>query len=373
MISASALTRLIRCPGSAAIPQSRTASVWSDQGTANHERREEQILAGDFSEFPEEIRDALADHDDTQSEVAVAYDVATGHGRILGTGLRRQYHLVVPPLAPYEVPGTIDMIAMDAARTRALVIDFKLWQEVDWIQLTFYALAVARAWNLNEVTIALLYEGTGRVRWKRLDAIDLDAFAAEHLAELHQRVAAEQAKVARNVLPDTNEGPWCKHCPAQHACPGKVALARRVILGDEANTLALLKPLDAANAAMLYDRIKAARAALATLEKAVYARAAEDPIPLANGKVLGLHTKQGNEQLDGDVVWSVVSELHGREVADQVVTREATKKRLTEVLKAKGAKEVIAAVKERGGVIRKESTEVREYDPAKLIGDGEAA
>lgn len=369
MISASALTRLINCPGSAAIPQARMSSVWSDEGQANHATLEDAIHEGDYSGLPEAVQAALVDYDVIQAEVAVAFDVATGKGRELGVGIARRYE----GLAPFEIPGTIDLLALTANKGKALIVDYKLYSEVDWVQVQFYALAIARTYGLDEVTVALAYLGTGKVSWRTFDAFDLDVFAAT-LRDLHTRVAAEQAKVRQGVLPDVNDGPWCKHCPAKHACPGRVALARRVLDGGEMNAMAMMRPLDDVAAAQLYHDIKRAKSVLDQLSKAVYARAHEKPIPLGNGRALGLHTKLGNEKLDGDIVWQVLREKLSRDVADLAVTRHATKKAIHEAVRdGKAERELLDEVRKRGGATRETKEEVIEYTLELAPGDTEAA
>lgn len=355
------------CPGSAALPQSRTSSEYAEQGRDNHDDMESAVHDGDYSRLPDEVQAALAEYDVIQAEVAVAFDVATGEARELGVGVK-----AYEGLAPFEIPGRMDLLALDAARTRALVLDWKLYSDADWTQLLFYALAIARCYRLDEVTVAFVYLGTGRVHWRTLDALDLDAFSIR-LRDLHERVAKEQRKLTLNVLPDTNEGKWCRYCPASPSCPSRVALARRVLDGNEANAMALVRPLDDASAARLYHDIARARSILEQLSKAVYARAAESPIPLGGGTYLGKTTKYGNEKLDGDVVWQVVSDRFGRDLADLAVTRSATKKALHEALRdGKTERDVLDEVRRRGGARRDDKEDIAVYQASLPGGDGAA-
>ena len=106
------------------------------------------------------------------------------------------------------------------------------------------------------------------------------------------------------------------------------------------------------------------------LREALYARAAERPIPLGNGMVLGERTVEGNDKLDGDIVWTVVRDLHGQEMADAAVERHATKSKLDAAIKAAGLKvaptkrAVLAEVDARGGIERRQSTKVEVYAAA---------
>lgn len=365
MISASALPRLMRCPGSAALPSANTTSEWSEAGTERHEDQEDRINAGDV---PEEIRALVGDGVEVRAEVALAYDVSTGAARELGTGIARDYS----GLGPYEIPGTCDALAI--LPDSVVVIDHKGWESVDAaernVQVAFLALTAARAHRKNEATVAIVYlRGDRRVVDKAaLDMFELDAFAGRVRA-VHAAVGAQRQRRQRGELVDVAEGPHCKYCPAVAVCPAKVALLQRLISGQEADEMELMMPLDATSARNAYERWQAGRALLRRVERALYAFAAETPIPLGDGKFFGKYTKPGNEKLDGDVMYKVVREKHGPEVALQAVTLSATKTRLKDALKAANVapvaaaeRDVLAEVRARGGATREPTETVGEYE-----------
>ncbi len=368
MISASALPRLFACPGSAALPSARTVSEWADAGAERHTEKEVAIALGDYDDLPEKVR-ALIPPDVTsvRAEVAVAYDLR-GRARELGVGLGRKYGA----LSNWEIPGTIDLLIL--APGRAVIVDWKGWEDVagpaDNEQTLLYALAVARIYSLDEVTVAIAYLGEGkqRVPTATLDVLDLDAFAAS-LDKLTDAIAEQRNRVAAGGLPDVSEGRQCKYCPAAHACPAKVALVRRLVNGGEAESLEMMIPLDDATARLAYERLGHAKNLLKRIERVLYARAAEQPIPLGEGRYFGKRRKMGNESLVGDVVYRVVRERYGQAVADQAVTREATKKALKEALgkvvgKGQVANEeraVLDMVRSNGGSKREEREAVEEY------------
>lgn len=370
MISASALSRLFRCPGSEALPKANTTSAWAEQGTDRHAEQEERIEAGDV---PEDIRRLVGEDVLVRAEVALAYDVATDTGRELGQGTDRAYQ----SLGPSEIPGTADVLAVV---TDAVVIaDAKGWEDVEPadrnVQIACLALAAARTYDRDEAIVAIIYlRGERRfMDHARLDAFEIDAFAAR-LRDLVQRVARQKDRVASGHMPDVSEGPWCRYCPAMHACPAKVTLLRRLVSGQETDEIELMRPLSVETARLAYDRLKAARGLLKRIEAALYAFAAETPIPLDDGRFFGKHEKLGNEKLNGDTVHAVVAEKFGAAVALDAVVLSATKKRLGEALKKAGVpviaaaeRNVLAEVRARGGATREKTTTIEEFEPQRAL------
>ncbi len=375
-VSASALERAFRCPGSFALPQANTTSTWAEQGTANHAAQEEAAAAG---EFPEDVLAILGSASATaKAEVMLVYDYASDTGRIVGQGSGRGYGTLLPT----EIPGTADILACDA--DRVYVIDRKLWRSAGSAQtnaqLAHLALAACRALGKHEATVALIYE-TGRVDRADLDVIDLTAHR-ERLRVLERSLAEQTGRYQSGAMPDVAEGAWCRFCPAAHVCPAKIALVRRLISGEEASDISLLTPLDGAAAAFAYERLGHARQLLKRIESAIYAYAAESPVPLGDGKFLGKHQTRGNEKLDGDVVYTTIREQYGQAIADQAVTRHATKKAISAALKAAGAApvskaeaEILRAVRAAGGSTRETKETIGEYvaGPKQLETNEEAA
>lgn len=359
-ITASALPRLFRCPGSAALPIANTTSEWAEAGTSRHAEMEDAIEDGNLDEIPAGVRALIpADATSVRAEVAVSYDVATGKGRELGVGIARDYQ----GLGPFEIPGTIDLLAL--APGRALIADWKGWEIVgapDTNEQTLHnAIAVARAHNIDEVTIAIGYLGRGGVVSAQLDTFEIDAYAGR-LRQLHLDVADQVNRAKAGRMPDVYEGAHCKYCPAAHTCPAKVALIRRLISGQETDEMELMLPLTAESARDAYERLQAGKQLLKRIERAIFAFADKDPIPLGDGKWFGKHKTYGNEKLDGDTVYQVVREKFDQETADRAVARKATKAKLKEVLQlASAERDVLDEVRKRGGSKREEKEEVGEF------------
>lgn len=363
MITASQLERVLACPGSAALPQANTSSVYAEQGTANHAEQEEAIASGDLPEQVTRVLGAAAAT--ARAEVKLVYDVAIDEGRIIGTGSDRAYGV----LGPFEIAGTADVLAHDAERV--YVLDRKLWSSVAAaernVQVGFLALAAARALGRSEATVALMYEAGGVDR-ADLDSVDFGSLA-RRLRAVHPAVAGQIARRARGELVEVAEGAHCKHCPALHACPAKVALVRRLVSGGEADELELMLPLDDDTARRAYERLAHAKQLLKRVETALYARAAERPIPLGDNRWFGRHVERDNETLDGRIVRDVVAAHLGPEAVDEVVEYAATKSRLKEAIKKRAPKgqaaacerDVLKAIRDRGGATREEKERVGEF------------
>lgn len=364
-MSASEVPRLLACPGSAHLPQHDYKSAYADAGIEHHAEIEASVDAGDADGIHPKIL-ALYPADAQQAaEAAFAYDVATDTGRALGH-IRRNYI----GLAPYEIPGTVDLVVLGTGG--ALVIDHKSYEEVEPAatntQLATYALMVARAAKRDEVTVAVNYKMRAP-DIATLDTFDLDAHAAR-LKRLHLDVAHAKA----NPTAALKTGKHCKYCKAFLSCPLQSDLQIEVTSGDAVMAMESRIPFgDDTEAARAFDLLQRIKMLTTRLSAALHARAAERPIPLPDGRVMGPVEKQGNEKLDGDVVYAVVKEQHGQSVADAAVIRTATKKRIKDALTfvtgkgqaASAERKVLEVVRERGGATRETRTvvEVHDADP----------
>lgn len=363
MITASALPRLAVCPGSAALPQAETTSELADAGTVRHSAVETAVIEGRLDDIPEAVRDLITPGSLASAEVAIAYNWRTGAARHLGLGARRDY-----AVAADEIPGTIDLLIVNGRRV--VVVDYKGHEDIgapdEHEQSMLYALAASRIYDADEVTLVIAYIGQGvesaRIRRVTVDAIELISFATR-VTKIMKAVAEQLEAVRGHRLPDVRESRHCKYCSSVAACPAKTALIRRLVSGEESDELSLLLPLDDEAARFAYERLGQARQLLKRIESAIYARAAESPIPLGGGRWLGKHTKPGVERLDGDTTYDIVRDMHGQAIADLAVERKATKTGIRAALKEAGVKPlakaeaaVIAAVRAAGGAT-KESTE----------------
>lgn len=371
-VTASGLERALRCGASLHLPVVRSSSAAADRGTWRHAflARVGQVGADvALTEVPEEHRPACEalpiDELPTglTAEVAFAYDTATDRGRIIGVNLDRNYG----ELAPGEVAGAADVVGL--AGGTALVLD---WKSVgyrqharDSVQLRFLALAAARVYQVETVRVEIVRLGDDGEAWRSwhvYDTLDLDIFAAE------LRAWAAGAAEGREF----HEGEWCSHCPSFSYCPAKTMLALqiaegRVLEGPDTNI-----PLSPERAGVVWTRLRTARQLLAHVERAMMATLEEHGfLPLPGGKSLVRKTVPGNEKLSGDVVYDVLVEKHGADVARAAVGMVATKVGLKDALRPLGTKrgqlsrmeaEVLEEVRKRNGSQRGTRVELQEIE-----------
>jgi hypothetical protein len=362
-VSASAVPRLLACPGSAHLRHADYESKHAEAGDERHLDKEIAADLGATDELPKQVRALLQPGDELATECAMAYDVSDDTARALGHINWRDYR----DLRPFEIPMTLDLVIR--GNGRLVYVDYKGFEEVDSAatntQLATGALALARASGLDEVTVAIVYLGA---EWRPADVAVLSAYDLDAHADRLRALMTSTDKTLR-----VNK--HCKYCPGFHDCPEQKKLATEASGGALAIRVESMIPFaddeDAADGYEMWQRVKMLSARMSA---ALHARAAERPIRLRNGKMFGPVAKPGNEKLDGDVVWKVVGDQHGRDVADQAVVRTATKKRLTDTLKGKrgAALAVLKEVKARGGISQKPTTTIEEYEVGpRLVTDTE--
>lgn len=295
--TASKLGLLDACPAAGALP-----AVWTEAtdamraGSARHrfiERAAEIGRDAALDEVPpgapwREQCEAL-DLDALpagEHEVAYAFDLAADTARRLGAWLGRAYDV-----SATEVSGTADLIAAPTAdRPRWCVIDFKGDEEVEPaganLQLGFFALCLARLYQLDEVDVAIVYlRHGGGMRWDRatLGPFDLEA-VAERLRGIVSRISAVSGVLAAGGTPDVYMGLHCRRCPALLSCPAQAAAAQALLSAPPTNEALAQVTHEEAGAAWvqvkvlgeLADRIRAVLAA----------RAAVAGLPLPGGERL---------------------------------------------------------------------------------------
>ena len=386
----SGLERVARCPGSVALPHANYSTGYSTRGTALHAYLEAIPALGPEAALDvvdDEWRDAAKALDltglDTElqlgAEVSLAYDCENDTGRELGRGTGRDY----TDVAPSEVPGTLDVVGFDRPRRRGLVIDWKMgWQAAKksirkhW-QLFAGGLVVARAYDLDEVEVQQIHVSEGERPWVKkvvLTAMELDDFAGDvqhvYREAKEMRATAEAGRIPNGL----HAGDWCTYCGARDWCPVRTSLIRAVVSGDETDGLLRVTPMPAGMIPEAYRRVKAAKKILRTIEQAVFAAAAEAPILVGKDDDgtehwLGQLVDEGNELIDGRVAHAVIAEKHGAAAADAAVTYETSKVAIDRVLKplaergkfAGMKREVLEAIRAKGGAVRPPREGVREY------------
>jgi len=370
--SASSVERVMACPGSAHLPQHDYHTAYADAGDDRHGDAEAAAVLGAHEDLPWQVQKLLEPGDVLSAECALAYDVSDDTARALGHIAWRDYE---KHLRPFEVPGTIDLIVY--GERRILVIDYKGFEEVTPAatnpQLATGALAIARASGRDEIMVAIVYLGAS---WKPADVATLCVFDLDmHAARLREMMTSSDRSL--------HAGPWCKYCHAFLSCDVQKQFAAEAGGGALAVRVEAMIPLqndeDAAEAYELYERVKLVAQ---RMRAALYARAAERPIPLRNGKMFGAHTKLGDREYDGPTVHAVAAEVLGRDVADKVVEMVASQAQFERVVKplvprgklAATKRAVFGEVEKRGKMQRKETTEIGEFVPElRLVAPDEPA
>ena len=373
MMTASALTRLLRCTASAVLPRAENHNEWAESGHDEHEDLAEQTLAGTL---PGHLARLVPPS--PRVEVKVAYDVSTRTGRIIGEGSGRDYGTP----GPFEIVGSFDVGGIDG--DRVVIVDWKTgFADVEPAatnaQLWFYALALCRALGKDAAVIRIVYTNQGgRCDEHEIDALDLAEFAAQ-LEALHTRVAALQAARKRGEIAETREGSWCKHCASKPYCPSKNALLVQVaerglaVIGD-----AEMTPQRAASAYEQIVRVEQlVKEARKRLETYVEERG---PIDLGDGRMFGRYVRKGNERLSGDAAVKAIAEVVGesaKEFESVAIERKTTKAAIERAAKSLGCKRGTAAaivrrIREIGGASHAaDSMPIGEYvrdrdEPAEL-------
>lgn len=371
MLSASAIPRLLACPTSAVLPHRAYSTAHAAAGQERHLDREVAADLRDLKRLPEAVASMIRSSDELLTEHAFVLNVATEEVRQLG----RVGHRAYGPLEPFEVGGTVDLLIVGT--DRLIVVDYKGFEEVASAdgnaQLATYALMVARAFGVDEVTVVIVYE-IRRPSIATLEALDLDAHAAR-LRQLHVDVARARMSPGRFLA----TGPHCKYCEAFDACPRQKALSIDVETGlIEMRIEETIPFADDEEAAWALDLCAELGRLQARIKAALEVRSKARPIPLRNGNAWGPRTRPGNEKLDGEVTYAVMLEKHGPALAGLAVPRTATKKAVREALRFAGAESTLEdafdavydEVKVRGGVKTGTKTVIEEYEPGpRLVSD----
>lgn len=375
-LSASKVALGLACSGAFVLPHLEEKHDGQDDGNDLHEEYEDDINAGDIPDVLEQRWPGYT----WRSEIAFAVDLSDGHGRELGTKIKRAYKRT----SPLEVCGTVDAIGRGPLG-EIVIVDRKSFDpRVPYAavnpQLHTLALAVCRTFGRDECEVAIHHE------MRPLDVVELDSLHLEaihgELRGLFVRFAAARQQLRSGTLQLTT-GSHCRYCPAFMgpngvACPEQRKLQDELTGGLVEQRVAALIPFDNDDEANIaYELLPQLTMLAKRLRTALYARAAERPIPLRSGRMFGYddaNPKRPNEKLDADIVYDVIKKLHGQEMADAAVERVATKSGIEAAIKAAGMRSIEAAkrkvleiVDARNGIIRgKAKAKIQEYEPPGL-------
>lgn len=386
LLSGSKVPVVVNCPPAHVLPHcSESGTAPQERGTALHLYVEmcstdgwaqDRALEEIGRLWPEHLEECKEIDLDTikdivefaAPEVAMAYSTARG-GRILGQSIARDYR--GKGAKPDEICLTIDALIHGDGFVH--VIDYKsgfsdLGPLLENGQMFLAAVTAADAYNVDRAIMTIIDLNTMKRDTSEVSLFGLAAYR-DRLAVMERGVQAATKRVAEGRAPDVTEGRWCRNCDAYNACPAKKSLAIELASGADSFGLSLNRE----QMAEAWVKVGLARDMLNKIDKAIRAEAAREPIPLPNGKFIGQVHKKGNEKLDGDIVYAVVEEFHGQEVAADAVKFTATKVGLKNALKSHGyekpgpaQKAILKEVANRGGSKRTPSTKIEEYTVRKV-------
>lgn len=368
-LTASSLSRAMRCVASAALPHTPYLTVEGEQGTERHSVLEERARSGDF---PAAVYALLleAKCHTIVPEAKFAYDVATDTARKIEHPGHRNYGT----LAPYEIAMQGDLVGYGPECV--VVVDYKGYERVEPAernkQLAALAIAACRVSGVERAIVAIAYPQADEPDGFEIDRAELSSLDHDLFRLDMQGLLKDVVRARRNPAAYVSESSDCRYCGAFLHCPAKKALLANVQVGATETRVEMILPLgDDQSAADAYDLAKKLELLTKRINAAVYARANTAPIPLNNGKVLGPTEVLGDTEIDADIAYAVVREKHGQEAADLAVKREATQAGIERALKPRAGKgelagmkrEVMDEIKKRGGAKRPTEIKVREYQP----------
>lgn len=366
--TASQLARVMACAGSEALPHIPVTTEAGAHGTAIHAfiataqalGREAALAEVDPNAPHRPMCEALPlDELPTggSHEIALAWDHETDAARIIMGGAHRDYSAA----AATEYVGTADYIGLDRAANTVVIIDWKSGHRYlgpareSW-QLRLLGLAAARASEADGARVAYCFlrdDGGYAYSWGYLDPFDLVVVADE--------LRALAARLERGANGALAEGPHCDFCPAYHACPAKMRLARAIgsglALAELATVEKQIEAMSDEELARAYDMIERYDDVAERVRKAMRGRAALRPIELADGRRLGT-VAWPFTTVRADVAHAALVELHGIEVADRVCPRKTS----IAALRAIGPK-TLAEVERRRGIMTGSKPQVRVHKP----------
>lgn len=300
--SASGAERLIACAPSVVLPQAHWSSQYTARGHTLHGFTR-NVMTGihpdiALARLDEEHRATAkaiqwsklgGDLHDVRSEVAYAIDPFRRTARELGVDIQRRYH--EHGITPDELPGSNDLEGTRIDDV-PVIVDLKFgWERVTAAEenAQLHVFAAAKAWMLNvpEVEVRIAYvRPSGKVE---LDSATIGRLEIDCFADEVEDAIVRSREMRRRYLAggpvDVNPGPHCRWCGGMENCSAYTSLARSMLsdLSDVEARLTLLTPEQAGNA---YNLMARAALILERVENALKARAKQEPIPVADGKVL---------------------------------------------------------------------------------------
>jgi RecB family exonuclease len=361
LVTPSQMALAFKCAGPFLLPRVERLTGAADRGTVIHKYLELRALVDPHALelVPEEYRDECARVDCSGvaglPEIAIAWHPVSDTARVL-TSEGRDYDV-----RDGEIAGRADLIQI--AGDHARVVDYKTGHAdiepvtANW-QLRTLAVMVSRAYGCTTVDAEVwkLREDGGWFRDSaRWDAFDLDGFADE----IRRRLSRLRVVSELGGTPDLVTGDHCRWCPSLTYCPAQTALVSQLAGGDLATLDREVAALAPEAAGVAYSRLVQYEALLDRVRSAIELRASMEPLPLPDGKMLQA-VDEKRDFVNGSVAIKVLSEKYGEKVAAAACETKvvATKKSIQQAC-GKDAREALAAIAERDGIVTKRYQKVR--------------
>ena len=358
----SGIDRLMKCDAAGVLPRSGSESPWSAFGTVMHKFLADCATVGreaalanvppehfdacdgiDLEKLPASRPEAYA------AEVGFSYDPDTNTAVELGRGMSHEDVVKASAdLDPRFIVGVADVVGL--TDDAVVIADYKSgWHDYGdlkgWWQGLFYALCACLVYKREKAVVLLIRvkeDGNSYFASIEIGPMELDG-VAQGLLELADRVELNRMRVQAEEHVAPYEGSHCKWCPSFAYCGAKSNLAT-ALAQPEAWSAGVIGPqLSISNAALVYERLVAAKAVIEHIESSLREFATDVAVPLPDGYVYG--SKQHSETvIDPDAAIPVLTARFGDEVAlatletKQTLTQAAIKRALTPWAKANGHK-----------------------------------
>lgn len=406
--------RIWQCPPSAVLPQivsdEREAATEParGRGRAIHRYLERVKLVGKeqaLAESPPELLpllsalnlDSLPVH--LSTEVAFAYNWKTGAVRELGRNLEHRDYDLLGVDWSCEIPGTYDVIGVQ--ETDKAVFGFVGDYKSGWTkypppdkfgQTLLGGICVRQLFKCTKVVLELIYideDGESYPVRRVVDEWDLDMAERSFQAAM---LALEQAELdeAAGRSHAYHEGRHCDFCGAFKNCGAKTAMVRAIpaelvrmgVRQDKTGALELTPGVITREvAANMFVAAEKIREVLGKVMTEVCGLAWNEPIPLADGRVIERY-KTTKRELEGRKAAAVLERRYGRDealTAIQIdVTFDAIRKLVAkhkgpdekmETKKGDGALDaVIKEIDNAGGIHQNTSEACKPHMPKKRKG-----
>ncbi len=347
--SASSVGRLVGCPTSFALPQSRTTGEYAVRGNIIHAYCRLLALNPDNRDAAlaaitdEKIRATCAGIDLTETfsgitpvayERAYVLNVKDRTVRVVGDNIERKYG----ELGLYDVPCTIDFIGMEGEVP--VETDYKSGQyigepEVHW-QRRVCAIALMIHYGTATAKSRVAYikeDGQIFLDGCEFSCLDIDDMCDEVVTAIDSVMTAKTMLASRQMPATSPSDDNCKYCPAFSSCPSQVNLAKA--MGGDLEAIESgpdLRTFTSEQMGALWDKMKKYQKILERIEKTGKAMAQNEALIVDKDWEVRPEWQSGRMSFDASAARGLISVLLAEKGLDEAEIDDKIKS-----LKVKGA------------------------------------